>query len=93
MSRYVPHAELDPPLRVFVRQPQHVFCADEPHAELFGELAAQGLKLALAAIDLSAGEFPAPCHMGARRALRDQYAPGRIEESSGNDSDGTQGNN
>ena len=93
MSSYVPHAELDPPLRVIVRQPQHVFCADEPHAEFFGELAAQGLKLALAAIDFSAGKFPATCQVGARWALRDQYTSGRIEEPSGNDSDGTQGKN
>jgi hypothetical protein len=31
--------------------------------------------------------------VGARWALRDQYTSGRIEEPSGNDSDGTQGKN
>jgi hypothetical protein len=49
------------------------------------------LKLTLAAIDLSAWKFPAPCHVGARRALRDQHAPGRIEQPSGDHSNGMHG--
>jgi hypothetical protein len=80
VGRDPPDVEQHSPIRILVAQANERARLAHRHSELLGELALKASVRVFARTELAAREFPAPGHVTAARALRDQDAAVRIRD-------------
>src|SRR5262249_40548798 len=87
VAQHDPERKLDLAVGIAVGETHQRLCRVHRDAKLLGQLAPERLAFALPWTDLAAGKLPAPGHMLAGRALRDQYASRRVIERGGDHQD------